>query len=131
MRKLQLKEKIIQLSIKHSITSEYTSFLAIEDRDEAEKAHKFALSTQSSIQDLLSSDPDACEIDCLPYMDYATDETKIASTDLVELSHRLDTNLAKLFATIDYETMSESDRNTLYDFLVKNQENIKSSLSAG
>lgn len=62
----RLKQKIIDLSRKYSISSEYTSFLAIEDRDE--KHPKQHQQQQVDIAQLLASDSDANSVDSLPYM---------------------------------------------------------------
>ena len=68
----KLKENIIELSKEYSITSEYTSFIAIEERNENEKAKKYGRdeSTTPDIEELIKKDVDASAIDILSYMEF-------------------------------------------------------------
>lgn len=66
----RLKQKIIDLSRKYSISSEYTSFIAIEERDKQNPAAASSQSPQVDITRLLTTDADACSVDILPYMGY-------------------------------------------------------------
>lgn len=74
LQKQKLKSKIIRLSKKFSITSEYTSFVAIEDRDKNESS-----SDQIQIKDLLEKNDQS--LDILPYMAYET--SHISKEDLI------------------------------------------------
>ena len=64
--KRELKEKIIGLSIKHSIVTQFTSFVAIEKREEGEV---FDEARGPSIEELLSGE----NVDFLEYMAYDDD----------------------------------------------------------
>jgi len=115
LRKLRLKEKIIRLSVKYSITSEYTSFLAIEDRDQNNKVNTC---TTVDVHDLLSLD----KLDILSYMAYSeSDETKV---DEAEVS------VENLVSQIDQSTMSDEERDRLFEVLLKNKSLLSSSSSA-
>ena len=67
--KRELKEKIIGLSIKHSIVTQFTSFVAIEKREEGEI---FDEARGPSIDELLSGE----NVDFLDYMAYDDDMEK-------------------------------------------------------
>lgn len=67
----RLKQKIIDLSRKYSISSEYTSFIAVEERDKDERMHE---RTQIDVNKLLEVDADASTIDFLPYMGFECDQ---------------------------------------------------------
>ena len=104
LRRLKLKEKIISLSVKYSITSEYTSFLAIEDRSDEEKRGKTKHSTTIDMNELLSRE----NIDILPYMAYDKDD----KSDEIDLSLE---NQSK---------MSQTDRDIFFEFLLKNKDKL-------
>ena len=116
LRKLKLKEKIIRLSIKYSITSEYTSFLAIEDRVQNQKINTC---TTIDVHDLLSLD----KLDILSYMAYENDE-KMDKDAKVELS------VENLVSQIDQSTMSAEERDRLFEVLLKNKSLVSSSSSS-
>jgi hypothetical protein len=113
LRKLKLKEKIIRLSIKYSITSEYTSFLAIEDRDQNQKINTC---TTIDVHDLLSLD----KLDILSYMAFDSDE----KMDEAELS------VENLVSQIDQSTMSAEERDRLFEVLLKNKLLVSSSANS-
>ena len=103
----KLKENIIKLSQEHNITSQYTSFLAIEDRTEQEKRKiysKLEDSTTPSIDLLLDKDEDTCQIDILPYVGY------------YEQVNDLDKELNDLF-----DLLNSDDKQKLYEFLAENK----------
>lgn len=67
-----LKQKIIELSRKYSISSEYTSFIAVEERDKQEKMHE---RQQVDIVRLLEADEDAKTVDdSLSYMGFESEK---------------------------------------------------------
>ncbi len=101
LQKQNLKKKIIELSIKYSITSEYTSFLAVEDRDKDEFKKQ---TKQVIVNELLLSDPDS-NIDALPYMAYVKEVYHQKETDVEEISDRIENNLVKLFSKIHHVKM--------------------------
>ena len=103
LRKLKLKEKIIRLSIKYSITSEYTSFLAIEDRD---KVHDKLPASTMDMSALLCREA----VDILPYMAYEDKDLE---------------SVAQLVSQIDQAKMSEAEHDTLFKFLIKNKAEIR------
>lgn len=128
--KQKLKKKIIELSVKYSITSEYTSFLAIEDRDKDEFT-RGKPAKQVVISELLLTDPDSSTVDVLPYMAFVKEDLNQKEKDMDEtISDKLEINLARLFSKIDYENMNVKERNQFYDFLVKNKDLVSSSLSS-
>jgi len=102
--KEKLKNKIINMSQQYSITSKYTSFVAIEDRDENEKnkIYKKNDSSTPSIQNLLSNDKDSAEIDVLSYMDYSMNDDSNANLNL-------DKYLDSLLKTVAYENINEKN----------------------
>jgi ubiquitin len=128
--KQKLKKKIVELSVKYSITSEYTSFLAIEDRDKDEIRFGDKPAKQVIISELLLTDPDSSSVDVLPYMDFVKEDLNKKEKDMDEISDKLEINLAKLFSKIDYENMNVRERNQFYDFLVKNKDLVSSRLSS-
>ncbi|CAF0733970.1 unnamed protein product [Brachionus calyciflorus] len=99
--KQKLKHKIINLSKKFSITSEYTSFIAIEDREPNE-----ICANQIQVRDLL--DKEDLKIDILPYMGYE-------KNSLTEKNNE-----------IHFESLSFYDKNYLFDFYSKNEDLIMS-----
>ncbi len=114
LAKLELKQKIVRLSTKHSITSEYTSFVAIEDRDSNESSQTKA---QKTVDQILAQDPEASQIDLLPYMEYELYKSSLyTSSDSVsnelKVGQNLEENLGQLFEKIDrdYHNLDESDR---------------------
>ena len=121
--KLNLKQKIINTSIKYSISSEYTSFLAVEKREKDEYANS-SLKQQCTVGDLLGSDLDACTIDILPYMAFTVDAA--ICKDPLETFRG---GLHALFAEIDYGNMSTDERNHLFKYLYENKASVSSSLS--
>ena len=77
--------------------SEYTSFLAIEERDESDKIKP---STTPQIADLLATDIDSKAIDILPYMAYITAEQTMTKPE--------DT-LMQLLKSIDPKQLTQAD----------------------
>lgn len=61
--KREMKSKILELSIKHSIVTQFTSFVAIEKRDQNEAS---VITTGPSLEELLSQE----DVDFLDYMAY-------------------------------------------------------------
>ena len=111
MNKLKLKEKIISLSVKYSITSEYTSFLAIEDRDDEGKKGKI-LNQDSTLNmcDLLTRE----SIDILPYMGYEDEERQKKKKEDEEIELTLENQLK----------MNEKERDVFFEFLLKNKSRL-------
>ena len=64
--KREMKKKIIDLSIQHSIVTQFTSFVAIEKREDGEIFDK---TSGPSIDELLSEE----DVDFLSYMAYSDD----------------------------------------------------------
>ena len=127
-KRTSLKESIIILSTKYCITSEYTSFVAIEER-KADEASEMAPKKQIDIQKLLKIDADSSSTDFLPYMVY--DEPKLAvviEKDEDEISDNFEQNLERLFRKIDYDLMSDSERNSLYSYLSGNKQKMLAQL---
>ena len=91
----KLKQKVIELSKQYSITSEYTSFLAIEDRDQNEKKQQ---STTPKINELLSIDQDASSIDFLPYMQFEAKKFGLQKPELKD-----DNELAVLTGDFNFD----------------------------
>ncbi len=108
--KTKLKSKIIELSKGYSISSEYTSFIAIEERDEAEKE---AVSTTPSIENLLAKDVDASAIDILSYMNYTNDEPNGENFEDV---------LNQIYE--NYDKMDNDEKNEFSEVLVGGKEKI-------
>ena len=114
LSKLKLKEKIVSLSVKYSITSEYTSFLAIEDRDDEEKrGKKLNQDSTLNMSDLLMRE----SIDILPYMGYEDEESRKRKKDDEEIELTLE-NQSK---------MSEKERDVFFEFLLKNKSRLRKS----
>ena len=114
LSKLKLKEKIISLSVKYSISSEYTSFLAIEDRDDEEKrGRKLNQDSTLSMSDLLMRE----SIDILPYMGYEDEESQKRKKHNEEIELTLENQLK----------MSEKERDVFFEFLLKNKSRLSKS----
>ena len=69
MLKREMKDKIIKLSIDHSIVTQFTSFVAIEEREDGEK---FDPTEGPSITELVEKE----NVDLLSYMVFDVDEEK-------------------------------------------------------
>ena len=69
MLKREMKDKIIKLSIEHSIVTQFTSFVAIEERKDGEK---FDPMEGPSISELVEKE----NVDLLSYMAFEVDEEK-------------------------------------------------------
>lgn len=108
LSRLRLKERIISLSKKYSITSEYTSFLAIEERSESERLGK-TVSTTPQITDLLTTDAESKSIDILPYMEYSEAEQTMVN------SKKPEDNLMTLLRSIDPTKLTESEKKQLLE----------------
>ena len=67
--KREMKDKIINLSIEHSIVTQFTSFVAIEERKDGEK---FDPTVGPSITELVEKE----NVDLLSYMAFEVDEKK-------------------------------------------------------
>jgi hypothetical protein len=114
-----LKEKIINMSKKYSITSNFTSFLAIEERDDDEKNKKYIKGDSStiSIENLLDSDKDSAEIDILPYISFSNEED----------NH--DLNFDSIFQTSEFQSLSIDKQNEFKQAFKKlNRSRFSSSL---
>ena len=102
--KSKLKDKIVELSKEYCIASEYTSFIAIEERNETFGDNE---SNTPRIEDLLAKDPDASSIDILPYVSYINEHEKKLKEDHFERM------LNKMFEKIDdisYDELNELNR---------------------
>jgi poly [ADP-ribose] polymerase 2/3/4 len=119
--RLKLKQKIINISIKYSITSEFTSFLAIEDRKSNEDT-SYDINSHNLMNDLLLEDSDANTIDVLPYMPFKVMEE-------VRQDVTLRVSLENLMSKIDFEKLSLDERTESLKFFSKNKENVKENLS--
>jgi hypothetical protein len=124
----RLKKRIIDLSTKYSITSEYTSFVAIEDRDKDE----IKTISQQNIQDLLNNDKDSNTIDLLPYMEYEIVNTnsKFIDDNDFALKENYEENLMKLFEKFEYcyNTLNDNDKSQFYNYLNQNKKKIEEKL---
>lgn len=114
--KEKLKEKIINTSKQYSITSKYTSFVAIEERDEHEKNKVYGEDESSTpkMDDLLKSDKDSAEVDILSYMGYSTDD---------DAKTNLDKHLDSLLRTVEFENLNAEEKyDILFDLKLIRQE---------
>ncbi len=121
-KRASLKDKIIALSTKYCISSNYTSFVAIEDR-EADESKKMTEREQIKIEQLLKTDSDSSSVDFLPYMGYEEPKRAIGAVQDEEdtVTDNLELNLQKLFNKIDYSEMTDDDRDNFCDYLTKNK----------
>ena len=112
--KREMKEKIVDLSIKHSIVTQFTSFVAIEKREDGEIFdEKFG----PSMEDLLMEE----DIDFLDYMAFDSDmkdleaelcaeeieEDEDESREFSELSHFTESFLGDGDYSDDYNSFAE------------------------
>ena len=100
----RLKDKIIKLSKMFSITSEFTSFLAIEDRNESPN------SETPNIKKLIES------IDILPYMNFQTFSSK-------QQVKNIETALVKELDNIQIDSLNSNEITDLIKILEKNYNN--------
>ncbi len=119
--KSKLKTDIIHLSKEYSITSEYTSFIAIEERDDVE-INKKSCSTTPSIDSLLEKDLDAVSIDILPYMAYTNEE---------EDKQVIENSFQKMLTQIydNFENIEENEKHELSLLLYKNKDIVSETYS--
>ncbi|XP_063807694.1 protein mono-ADP-ribosyltransferase PARP4 isoform X2 [Pseudophryne corroboree] len=85
MEKQEMKSSIIALSIKHSIVTQFTSFVAIEKRSAEED-----LNIEPNVLEIISAE----DVDILPYMDWTAGDSKRtagAATDRNLKEHSLHT----------------------------------------
>ncbi len=120
----KLKENIINMSKEYSVTSEYTSFIAVEERDEIERKIKYGKndSITPKIEKLIENDIDALSIDILPYMEFEskTDE-KIENVNVNDVINRFYN---------DFEMMSDQEVSELSLTMDKNQREIHEQMSS-
>lgn len=107
----RLKHKIIKLSQMFSITSEFTSFLAIEDRADSPS------SETPLMNDLLECDKEAKSIDILPYMDFQTFSSR-------QNSKNIEIDLVKELDNIQIDSLDTNEVTNLVKILEKSCNNV-------
>ncbi|XP_041352469.1 protein mono-ADP-ribosyltransferase PARP4-like isoform X2 [Gigantopelta aegis] len=83
--KMNLKPYIIDLSTEYSIVTQFTSFVAVEKRDEDEKAGKWTV-TGPTISELVSQEV----VDMLPYMSWELDAKATKEDHYEEMISKLE-----------------------------------------
>ena len=114
--KSKVKDKIIEMSKEYCIASEYTTLIAIDERNEGE-----IVNTTPTIDDLLSEDVDAFSIDILPDISFATEYGKKIKDDKFERM------LNKIFEK--YTDMNDGELNELNKLLNEFKEKIHETYS--
>lgn len=131
LKKLNFKNRIINLSKKYSITSEYTSFIAIEDRDKDEYKN-MSQNLQTNIQEFLNNDKDSNTIDLLPYMQYEIVEkfSTLIDDEEIGVGENHERNLIGLFRNFEnnYDTLNEMEKAEFYNYIIENKTQIEDKL---
>ncbi|CAF5018698.1 unnamed protein product, partial [Rotaria sp. Silwood1] len=121
LMKIQCKQDLIDLSIKHSVVSEYTSFIAIEERDA--KTDTYIRQPGIRLLDVMLDR----DIDLLPYIGWEGDVSKIISIKQKLIDARMSlecasiqskketiTDIEKLCEKISYRTGDD----TKFDMMI-------------
>lgn len=127
LKRMNLKESIIKMSTKYCISSEYTSFVAIEDR-ESDEASRMASREQVVMNKLLEADSDAVSVDFLPYMGYQNEIVKSLSSEEDEITADFESNLKNLIKKVE-ESDDLTDSDVLFNFLNETKSRVIHELS--
>ncbi len=118
----KLKERVIRLSKRFSIASEFTSFLAIEDRDDDEKS----LASRTPVMaELLTNDYDSSSVDFLSYIEFEKSEP--ASLGYVLKRKREEDDLIEILDKFETQEFSDFETKKLKELLADNRLNRKAS----
>ena len=128
--KTKLKENIIEMSKMYNISSEYTSFIAIEERTSETKRGTrkvtYTISETPHILQLISNDPQASSIDILSYMSFEVkkDDDVDVGGGKDQLNKFIETTISSYHKKLETDEYSHSEE--FYQFLVQIKEKVES-----
>ncbi|XP_075054979.1 protein mono-ADP-ribosyltransferase PARP4-like isoform X2 [Mixophyes fleayi] len=105
MKKQELKSYIIELSVRHSIVTQFTSFVAVEKRSKED------MNIEPNVFQIISAE----DVDILPYMNWTADESKSKSvsddddSDMFSVLYAVESENEHLPQEREKETVPEDD----------------------